>query len=58
MAWNTAPVGSAGFHSKEGEGAGGADIQRLQRGMVLQVSTAGRLLWVGDAPVAANSTPR
>ena len=49
-------VGSAGFRSKEGGGSGGADIRRVQRGLVLQVSAAGRFSWFGGAPVAADST--
>ena len=42
MVWTTVPVGSDSFHSKEGEGAGGANLQSVQWGLVLQVSAAGR----------------
>ena len=57
MAWTMALVGSAGLRSKEGEGAGGANLQMVQRGLVLQFYAAGRLSWVGCAPAAADSTP-
>ena len=53
-----APVGSDGFRLNEGEEEGDADLRRVQRRLVLQVSEAGRLLWVGGAPVAADSMPR
>ena len=49
-----APVGSAGFRLKEWEREGDADLRRVQRRLVLQVFAAGRLFWVGSAPVAAD----
>ena len=58
MVWTMAPVGSAGFYSKEGGGAGGADLLRVQQGLVSQVSAAGRLSWVGGAPFVTNSLLR
>ena len=58
MTWTMAPVGSASFCSKEEDGEVGANLQRVQRGMVLKVSVDGRFLCVGVAPVAADSTPR
>ena len=47
-----------GFRSREGGGKVGADLRRLQRVMVAQVSAAGRLLGVGGVLVSANSMPR
>ena len=58
MVWTMAPVGSVGFLSREGEGMEGADLLRIQRGLVFQASEAGRLSWVGGAPITTNSTPR
>ena len=53
-----APVGSDGFLSREGEGTGGSDIQRLQRGLVAQALTSGRLLCVRGALVMDDSILR
>ena len=49
------PVESAGFCLKEGEGDGDADLRRVRRVMVAQVSTAGRLSGVGGVLVAAGT---
>ena len=58
MVWTMAPVGSDGFRLNEGEEEGDAYLRRVQRRLVLQVSEAGRFLWVGGAPVAADFVPR
>ena len=58
MVWAMAPVGSAGFRSKEGGGEVGANLQRVGRGMVLQVSSYVIFSWVGGVSVAADSMPR
>ena len=58
MAQAMAPVGSAGIRSREGEGEGGADLRRVLRVLVAQVSTSGRLSWVEGVLVAADSMPR
>ena len=50
-----APVESAGFRLREGEGEGGADIQRIQRVLVAQVSATGIFLCVWDFLFTANS---
>ena len=52
-----APVVSACFLSSKGGGAVGADLLRVQQGLSFQALEASRFLCVGDAPVAANSTP-
>ena len=53
-----APVNSAGFRSREGKGEGGADIQRVRRVLVAQVSASGRLTFVRGVLVAENFMPR
>ena len=58
MAWYMAPVENASLRLKEGERAGGANLQWVQWGLVLQVSIAVRLLWIGGVPVASDSTPK
>ena len=53
-----APVESAGILSREGDVEGGANIQRVWRVLISQVSTDGRLSGVRGVPVAADSMPR
>ena len=53
-----APVESAGFRSREGEVEGDADLRRVQRVLVFQVSVAGILLEVRGVLVTADSVPR
>ena len=48
-------VCSTSILSREGEGAGGADLQRVQSGMFLQALEDGRLSCVRGAPIAADS---
>ena len=52
-----APVHSDSFNSKEGEGEGGIDLRRVQRGLVFQVSAAGRLSVFIGVPIAADYMP-
>ena len=58
MAWTMELIGSSGFRSEEGEGAGGANLRRVQQGLFSQFSAAGRFLWVICVPVADDSMPR
>ena len=58
MAWAMAPVGSDGFRSCEGGAEGGADLQRVRRVLVAQVSIDGRLSVSEDFLVAVDSMPR
>ena len=53
-----APVESAGFCFREGWVEFGADLQRVQRVLVEQISAAGRSLGVEGVLVADNSIPR
>ena len=57
MAWAMAPVEISGFCSREGEGEGGADLQRVRRILVVQVSAADILLGVEGVLVSADSIP-
>ena len=58
MARSMAPVDSAGFRSREGEGERGANIRRVRRVLVALVSISGILLGVGGVLVADDSMSR
>ena len=49
-----APVGSSGFRSWEGEGEGGANLQRVWWVLVAQVSAAGIFSGVEDVLIAVD----
>ena len=53
-----APVESDGFHLREGEGEGGADLQRVRQVLILHISAAARLPRVVGVSVADDSMLR
>ena len=58
MLYAMAPVWGADFRLLEMEVEGGADIQRVQRVLVAQASTAGGLLCTDDVLVVVYPMPR
>ena len=52
-----APVWSAGFRLREGEGEGGANLREVQQVLAAQSSTAGRLSCAEDVLVTVYPMP-